>query len=684
MNIQVLKRTFRLQRNTPSDLDPLDIENDLERKKNILNVMAPTLMVLGTVIAAITFPAGYVKDPSFEFLITQTVPPAMLGIVGFLSWLLNRYRKTLLASYVFTVGYTFTILGYWLSDILVSGEVGNLTPAYLLGLSILLAGVLIDARAAIVTVFLLMSINVMTWLVFEVLAMATLVFWWLIGLVSWQYEKTINTTLTRLRSARDNLELLVVERTRELEKAKEEAEAANIAKSAFLANMSHELRTPMNAILGFAQLMERSPDITPTQQENLGIISRSGEHLLQLINDVLEMSKIEAGRATINVTGFDLYRLLDSIEDMLYARAESKGLLLSIEYAFDVPRYIRTDESKLRQVLLNLLSNAIKFTDEGGITLHIQCESPRGQECRLTFSVVDTGHGIAPPEMDTLFEAFSQTESGAIAQEGTGLGLAISRQFVDLMGGTIRAESEIGKGSTFTFDVMITLADDHDMETIQFVRRVIGLAPEQPAYRILITEDKWENRTLLRRLLEPIGFEVREAVNGQEAVKIAEEWQPHLIFMDMRMPVMDGHEATRRIKSTIKGQAIAIIALTASVFEHERMSVLEDGCDDFVRKPFRESVIFEKLTQHLGAEFDYEEKQKRSSIRAPHAISLDRLKATSPEWVSRLHHAASMADSEESLSIISEIRQNDGGLAASLQLLINEFRFDRIIALTRP
>jgi two-component system sensor histidine kinase/response regulator len=429
--------------------------------------------------------------------------------------------------------------------------------------------------------------------------------------------------------------------------------------------------------------MERSPELPAAQQENLGIISRSGEHLLQLINDVLEMSKIEAGRAALNIAAFDLYRLLDSLEDMLYARAESKGLLLSVEYAFDVPRYIRCDEGKLRQVLLNLLTNAIKFTDEGGVTLHIGCDPPQGDTHRLQFKISDTGQGIAPDEMHKLFEAFSQTASGELLKEGTGLGLAISRQFVGLMGGTISAKSEVGKGSMFSFDVPTTLADAKDMDTIQYIRQITGIAPGQPTYRIIITEDKWENRTLLRRLLEPLGFELREAMNGKEAVDIAEEWQPHLIFMDMRMPVMDGHEATRRIKSTIKGQAIAIIALTASVFEHERMSVLEDGCDDFVRKPFRESTIFEKLTQHLGVEFVYEEKEKNTVIRAPHTITLDSLKAVSPDWITRLHQAASMADSEETLNVIAEIRQNDGGLAAGLQMLVNEFRFDKIIALTR-
>jgi CheY-like chemotaxis protein len=437
----------------------------------------------------------------------------------------------------------------------------------------------------------------------------------------------------------------------------------------------------LNAILGFAQLMQRSPDIPASQRENLRIISRSGEHLLQLINDVLEISKIEAGRVTLNVTSFDLYRLLDSLEDMLSARAARKGLSLNVEMGVDVPRFIRTDESKVRQVLLNLLSNAIKYTDEGSVTLRVACDHIAQPSCRLAFQVIDTGYGIAPSEMSHLFEAFSQTESGRRSHEGTGLGLAISRQFAQLMGGDVRAQSELGNGSVFTFDLVATVADEQDARAMQTVRRVMGIEGEQPAYRILITEDKWENRTLLRRLLEPVGFELREAANGQEALDIVEKWQPHLIFMDMRMPVMDGHEATRRIKATDRGQAITIIALTASVFEHEHLSVLEDGCDDLIRKPFREPVIFEKLTQHLGVRFIYEDIQP-SPMRKGQEITPEAIGNVTPERISRLRQAASMADSEVSLSIIEEIRQDNAALAFRLRDLVNEFRFDQIVALT--
>ncbi|WP_162909751.1 ATP-binding protein [Aggregatilinea lenta] len=345
-----------------------------------------------------------------------------------------------------------------------------------------------------------------------------------------------------------------------------------------------------------------------------------------------------------------------------------------------MPRFIRSDESKVRQVLLNLLSNALKYTDEGGVTLHVDCDHVDRSSCKLSFQVIDTGQGIAPSEMLQLFEAFSQTESGRKSQTGTGLGLAISRQFAQLMGGDIKAQSEPGSGSVFSFDLIATVADKQDSLTMQSARRVTGISGEQIPYRILIAEDTWENRTLLHRLLEPFGFELRDAANGQEALDILGGWQPHLIFMDMRMPAMDGHEATRRIKATDQGKAIPIIALTASVFEHEHRSVLEDGCDDFIRKPFRESVIFDKLTKHLGVQFLYESVPPAPAAKG-HDIALEALQNVSPEWVTRLCQAASMADSEGSLSLIDEIRQDNTALAASLCTLVNEFRFDKIMTL---
>ena len=452
----------------------------------------------------------------------------------------------------------------------------------------------------------------------------------------------------------------------QVQRAKEVADAANKAKSEFLANMSHELRTPLNAILGFVQVMTRDSSLNQDQKEHLEIIGRSGEHLLSLINDVLEMSKIEAGQLTLNEVSFDLYRLLNSLQDMLELKAESKGLQLIFDRAPDVPQYIRADESKLRQVLINLLGNGIKFTESGHVILRVRtgkvaegkgdkgdkgdteekkdfsCQPmtydhsqrqestgalvlakwdgvPTGEQgseiaalppCSsiplpLLFEVEDTGPGIAPEDLDRLFEAFGQTETGRKSQEGTGLGLPISRRFVHLMGGDITVESTPGVGSSFRFYIQINLAEASEVQTLKPHRQAIGLEAGQPTYRILVVEDKWANRQLMVRLLAPLGFEVREATNGQEAIALWQDWHPHLIWMDMRMPVMDGYEATREIKARSGDRSPVILALTANAFEEERLVALAIGCDDFIRKPCQEEVILEKMAEYLGVRYSY-------------------------------------------------------------------------------
>ncbi|UIE38007.1 PAS domain S-box protein [Leptodesmis sichuanensis] len=414
-----------------------------------------------------------------------------------------------------------------------------------------------------------------------------------------------------LQQLNQELEQRIHDRTLELQKAMEAAKSANLAKSTFLANMSHELRTPLNAILGFAQLLSRDVTMAAEQRHQLAIINNSGKHLLNLINDILEMSKIEAGRIQFEASSFDLSLLLDLLEEMFQMRAREKGLHLIVERAAGLPRYVRTDEHKLRQVLINLLGNAIKFTLAGQVELHIRPSAGGlASELGLEFQVCDTGIGIASDELESLFEPFTQSRSRQVFQEGTGLGLSISRQFVQLLGGDLRVTSTQGVGSSFSFSIPVQPVEGAECPSTASGPTILGLAANQPSYRILVAEDIETNRLLMVQLLQSLGFAVQSAGTGEEAIAVWEHWQPQLIWMDMRMPGMDGYEATRQIRARERqrgGEFVPtiIIALTASAFEEDRARVLAAGCDDFVRKPFQEAELLEKMAVYLGVEYVY-------------------------------------------------------------------------------
>ncbi len=479
---------------------------------------------------------------------------------------------------------------------------------------------------------------------------------------------------------RKHLEDLVAERTGELEVAKEQAESASRAKSAFLANMSHELRTPLNSILGFARLTKELPDVTSEQRKNLDIITLSGGHLLNLINNVLDMSKIESGRITLETVSIDLSQLIQEMRSVLYINAEERGLSFTVEQSTDLPRRIKVDGGKLRQILINLIGNAIKYTKHGGIILRAKvAERGSAEQVRLRFEVEDTGTGISDEDRKRIFQPFVQLRRQMSIETGTGLGLAISRQYVDLMGGKIDVVSEKGKGSIFFFEIPVkelpleekTIAAEHG--------RAIGLEKGQPRYRLLIAEDQMENRILLRKILEPFDFDIREAANGKETVEIFEQWHPDLIWMDIRMPVMDGLESTHRIRSTDAGLHTKIIAITAQALEEDRIKIMHAGCDDFIRKPYRDTEIFDALSRHLGVRFVYEEKPETLQKEPEIELKPEHLSTLQQELVNELHRAVIGLDPENIQKSIQKIMQYDRKIGKSLQKLADRFDYVRLL-----
>ncbi len=484
------------------------------------------------------------------------------------------------------------------------------------------------------------------------------------------------------------------------------ADTANRAKSEFLANMSHELRTPLNAILGFSQLMSQDKTISKEHQNTFAIINRAGEHLLNLINDILEMSKIEAGRASLNITEFDLHKLLDNLQEMLGFRASSKGLQLTFHKTAEIPRYIKSDASKLRQVLINLIGNAIKFTSQGSVELSLRIgrdnstsltpslphSLPPSSPIHLIFEITDTGMGISAEEIGLLFEAFRQTAAGRKSQQGTGLGLAISRKYVQLMGGDITVESTPEVGSKFTFDIQANLASPQKTQIYPTSRQVTGLAPSQIKYRILVVDDRPEGRLLVIKMLSQLGFSTNEAANGLQAITKWEEWQPHLILMDMRMPIMDGYEATKIIKTRQQETAsnnltfskTVIIALTASAFEEQKEEMIAAGCDDLINKPFAKETLLEKLNQYLGVQYSY---QEESLPQQPTITSTENtpanlrklLSSMSPEWIAKLRQAAAQCSDNLIFDLLEENPPENAQLIKVITHFAENFQFDKIL-----
>ncbi|MDD5249782.1 MAG: response regulator [Rhodocyclaceae bacterium] len=468
-----------------------------------------------------------------------------------------------------------------------------------------------------------------------------------------------------LRKHREHLEDLVRQRTEELTVARDQADAANRSKSAFLANMSHELRTPLNAVIGFSQLMDKDPSLSATQRRNLEIINSSGNHLLTLINDVLELSKIESGKMQLEVDEVGLAELLHQVVDMMRVRSEQAGLSLQLD-APDLPAVVVLDAVKLRQVLLNLLSNAVKFTLDGGIAVKVGAQAAGAGTVRLAFAVDDTGIGIAPEDMQRIFRPFEQ--AGTISQlRGTGLGLTISRQYVQMMGGELSVQSTLGAGSSFRFSITVPLGCAPAAKRCH--GRVTGLQPAQQGRRILIVDDLAETRLLLRALLEPLGFVLAEAADGAQAVAAVAAFRPQLILMDWRMPRVDGLEATQRIRARGDITQPRIVMLTANALDESRQQALATGADDFLRKPYEEAELYAMLEKHLQVRFEYEAERGRAAAAAPEALRADDLAGLAAAQRENLVAAVRSLNHERIEAALVDIEQQHPALAARLREL---------------
>ena len=508
--------------------------------------------------------------------------------------------------------------------------------------------------------------------------------WWFLSIVALTGAALIfgahHARVKSLQAGTEKLERQIAERTRELHSAKETAEEANRSKTIFLANMSHELRTPLNAILGFSNLMRESPGIPAKERQSIDIINRSGEHLLGLINNVLDMAKIDAGRTELQSAPLDLCELVRGVVDMMRVRAEEKGLELILEQSSGISCYVWGDAEKLRQVFLNLASNAVKYTEQGSVAVLLEATPLEGSRVQVKVQVQDTGAGISPEDQKQIFDPFVQVGKLS-SQKGTGLGLAITKKFVDLMGGNIQVESAPGKGSLFRIELTAQRADEPERGKARNTRRrIVGFEPAQREYRVLIVEDQLENWLLLRRLLESAGFLVQVSEDGLSAIEKFQTWRPQFIWMDWRLPGMNGLEVTRRIRALDGGRNVKIVALTAYALTEQRAQAEAAGVDDFLSKPFQAAEIFDCLARHLGIHYTYDD---TATDQPGMPLREEALAALPQEFRTELAEALISLDIDRVSRAVNRITEQDAALGSALVWHCHQYAYSSILRVLR-
>jgi CHASE2 domain-containing sensor protein/CheY-like chemotaxis protein/nitrogen-specific signal transduction histidine kinase len=521
-----------------------------------------------------------------------------------------------------------------------------------------------------------------------------------IAIASYRNQQQLKSANEQLQKANAQLEEYslslenkVEERTRELETAKKAADAASAAKSEFLSNMSHELRTPLNGILGYAQILQRDKSLAGKQRDSVRIIEQCGSHLLNLINDILDLSKIEARKMELYPKDFHFPSFLQGVTQMCRIKAEQKEIAFTFQEINQLPAALYADEKRLRQVLINLLGNAIKFTETGGVTFKVGVlerrapqESGQGKIYKLRFQIEDTGTGMSPEQLDKIFLPFEQVGDSSRKAEGTGLGLAISKKIVNMMGSQLEVSSQKGAGSTFWFDAdlpeslnCIESAPDSPASSI------IGYRGEKQ--RILVVDDRWENRSVFVNLLEPVGFELAEAGSGREGLERAAEFNPHLIIIDLVMPEMDGFEMVQHLRSLPPFKDVPAIASSASVVNFNRERSRQAGCSDFLPKPVQAAELFEQLQKYLQLEWIYETEERGGRNKEEKSRKDEKIVAPPLERLLVLYKAAQIGDIEAVEREASRLSQLDAkyrSFAARVLQLAEEFEDQKIVKLIDP